>query len=77
MGPKDLLHHINNQLEIIVSAAALVNLRSTDLQTGERCAEIRSAVFRASALLNAYFKEPIPNATAGNRHDRRKQPRDL
>jgi nitrogen-specific signal transduction histidine kinase len=67
---KELLHEVNNQLEIIVGAADLLSRQSSDPSTKECCAQIQSAVFRTSKLLKAYFKgatpiQPAPDAVNG------------
>ena len=57
MRHKDLLHTVNNQLEIITSAAAILDLRSSDGITQDLCLKIQSAVVNTSAALTAYFRE--------------------
>jgi hypothetical protein len=58
MRPEDVLHHINNQLEIVVSAAQLLTRTSDREMTKECCAQIHSAAFTASAVLKRYFDNP-------------------
>jgi nitrogen-specific signal transduction histidine kinase len=65
--PKELLHEVNNQLEIVVGAAELLSRQSSDPSTKECCAQIHSAVFRTAKLLKTHFKgatsfQPAPNA---------------
>jgi nitrogen-specific signal transduction histidine kinase len=65
--PKELLHEINNQLEIVIGAAELLSRQSSDPSTKECCSQIQSAVFRTSKLLKMHFKgatsiQPAPNA---------------
>ena len=59
MRHKDLLHTVNNQFEIITSAAQLLNLRSTDPSTKNLCSQICSAALNTSAILTPYFMERI------------------
>lgn len=67
---KELLHEVNNQLEIVVGAAELLSRQSSDPSTKECCEQIQSAVFRTSKLLKTYFKgvtpiQPAPDAVSG------------
>ena len=69
-GPKELLHEVNNHLEIVVSASELLSLKYSDPSTKECCAQIQSAVLRTSKLLKMYFNgatsiQPAPSAVAG------------
>jgi nitrogen-specific signal transduction histidine kinase len=64
--PKDLLHEVNNQLEIIVGAAELLSRQSSDSSMKSYCEQIQSAVFRASKLLKTHFREPISIQPAPN-----------
>ena len=66
-GPKELLHEVDNQLEIVIGAAELLSRQSSDPSTKECCSQIQSAVFRTSKLLKTHFKgatsfQPAPNA---------------
>jgi nitrogen-specific signal transduction histidine kinase len=64
--PKELLHEVNNQLEIVIGAAELLSRQYSDPSTNECCAQIQSAVFRTSKLLKTHFKgtsfQPAQNA---------------
>jgi nitrogen-specific signal transduction histidine kinase len=67
--PKELLHEVNNQLEIIVGAAELLSRQSSDPSIKSYCEQIQSAVFRASKLLKTHFQapksiQPAPNAAS-------------
>jgi nitrogen-specific signal transduction histidine kinase len=67
---KELLHEVNNQLEIVMFAAELLSQHCLDPSTKERCEQIQSAVFRTSNLLKTYFKgaipiQPAPDAVSG------------
>ena len=55
MQPKDLLHSVNNQLEIIVSAAHLLKTASDPKLAREYSDLIVAAAFRVSALLGVHF----------------------
>jgi nitrogen-specific signal transduction histidine kinase len=57
--PKDLLHEVNNQLEIVVGAAELVSQKSSDTSVRNYCEQIQSAVFRMSKLLKMHFNQPL------------------
>jgi nitrogen-specific signal transduction histidine kinase len=57
--PKDLLHEVNNQLEIVVGAAELVSQKSSDTSVRNYCEQIQSAVLRTSKLLKMHFNQPI------------------
>jgi hypothetical protein len=59
MRHKDLLHTVNNQLEVITSAAEVLNLRSHDASTQDLCAMILSAALNTSAALTPYVMERI------------------
>lgn len=59
MRHKDLLHTVNNQLEIITSAAELLNLRNSDRITQDLCSKIQSAVLNTSTALAHYIRERI------------------
>jgi hypothetical protein len=59
MRHKDLLHTVNNQLEIITSAAEILNLRNSDGITQDLCSKIHSAVVNTSAALTPYIGERI------------------
>ena len=68
-GPKELLHEVNNQFEIVVSVSELLSLKYSDPSTKECCAQIQSAVFRASKLLKTYFNgatslQPAPGTVS-------------
>jgi nitrogen-specific signal transduction histidine kinase len=54
--PKELLHEVNNQLEIVIGAAELLSRQYSDPSTKECCSQIQSAVFRTSKLLKMHFK---------------------
>jgi two-component sensor histidine kinase len=56
MRHKDLLHTVNNQLEIITSAAELLNLRSSDRITQDLCSKIQSAVLNTPTALAHYIR---------------------
>jgi hypothetical protein len=62
MRHKDLLHTVNNQLEIITSAAELVSLRDADPITQDLCSKIHAAVLDASTALSAHVKALISEA---------------
>jgi nitrogen-specific signal transduction histidine kinase len=67
--PKELLHEVNNQLEIAVGAAELLSQQYSDPSTKERCAQIQSAVLRTSKLLKTYFNgatsiQPAPTTVS-------------
>lgn len=67
--PKELLHEVNNQLEIVVDAAELLSRQSSDPSTKKCCEQIQSAVFKTSKLLKTHFQEamsiqPAPNAAS-------------
>ena len=64
MGPEDLLHEVNNQFEIVTSAAALLNLRNTDPHLKELASTVQTAIFNVSAILNAHFKDVIANQSS-------------
>jgi hypothetical protein len=66
MDPKDLLHNVNNQFEVMLSATKLLHLRSPDAHTAELCSHIRLAVSNASSMLNAYMKERIATCPSGS-----------
>jgi nitrogen-specific signal transduction histidine kinase len=57
--PKDLLHEVNNQLEIVVDAAELLSQQSSDTSVRNYCEQIQSAVFRTSKLLKMHFNQPL------------------
>jgi hypothetical protein len=57
--PKDLLHEVNNQLEIVVGAAKLLSQQSSDTFVRNYCEQIQSAVFTTSNFLKTHFKQPI------------------
>lgn len=59
MNAKDLLHDVNNELEIIIGAAKTMSYQTEDVSSRERCALIESAVYKISARLNSYFKTLI------------------
>jgi hypothetical protein len=59
MRHKDLLHTVNNQLEIITSAAEILKLRNSDGITQDLCSKIQSAVVNTSAALTPYSRERI------------------
>jgi hypothetical protein len=59
MRDKDLLHTVNNQLEIIMSSAEILNLRNSDGITQDLCSTIQSAVLNTSAALAHYIRERI------------------
>ena len=65
-GPEELLHDVNNQLEIVVGAAELLSRQYSDPSTKECCAQIQSAVFRTSKLLKTHFKEAVSSQPAPN-----------
>ena len=56
MRHKDLLHSVNNQLEIITSAAELFILRGADDTTRDLCSKIRLAALNTSAALSPHFR---------------------
>lgn len=67
---KELLHRVNNQLEIVMCAAELLSRQRSDPSTKECCEQIQSAVLRTSKLLKAYFNggtpiQPAPDAVSG------------
>jgi len=64
MRHRDLLHTVNNQLEIITSAAELLSLRDDEAVTTDLCSKIHEAVINASAALNAHFQSRIPEENA-------------
>jgi nitrogen-specific signal transduction histidine kinase len=57
--PKDLLHEVNDQLEIVVGAAELLSQKSSDPSVTNYCEQIQSAVFRTSKLLKMHFNQPL------------------
>jgi nitrogen-specific signal transduction histidine kinase len=57
--PKDLLHEVNNPLEIVVGAAELLSQKSFDTSVTNYCEQIQSAVFRTSKLLEMHFNQPL------------------
>jgi light-regulated signal transduction histidine kinase (bacteriophytochrome) len=64
---KELLHEVNNQLEIVVSAAELLSRQHSDPEISEFCAQIQTAAFKTSKILKTYFIgvtpfQPAPNA---------------
>lgn len=59
MSAKNVLHDVNNQLEIIIGAAKTIGSQTEEVNLRERCALIESAVYKISASLNAYFKPLI------------------
>jgi hypothetical protein len=64
--PKELLHGVNNQFEIIVGAAEVLGRQSSDLSTKNSCEQIQSAVFRASKLLKTHFREAVSSQLASH-----------
>jgi nitrogen-specific signal transduction histidine kinase len=64
--PKELLHEVNNQLEIVIGAAELLSRQYSDPSTKECCSQIQSAVFRTSKLLKMHFMEAISIQPAPN-----------
>lgn len=59
MNAEDVLHDVNNQLEIVIGAARIISSQSEDKGSKERCFLIESAVYQISASLNSYFKALI------------------
>ena len=59
MRDKDLLHTVNNQLEIIMNPAEILNLRDSDGITQDVCSKIQSAVVNTSVALTPYISERI------------------
>ena len=59
MRDTDLLHTVNNQLEIIMSSAEILNLRNSDDITQDLCSKIQSAVLNTSTALAHYIRERI------------------
>jgi two-component sensor histidine kinase len=57
--PKELLHEVNNQFEIIVGAAEVLSRQFSDPSIKNCCEQSQSAVFRASTLLKAHFQQAI------------------
>jgi hypothetical protein len=66
-GPKELLHEVDNQLEIVIGAAELLSRQSSDPSTKECCSQIQSAVFRTSKLLKTHFKGATSFSTGAKR----------
>jgi nitrogen-specific signal transduction histidine kinase len=64
--PKELLHEVNNQFEIIVGAAECLSRQSSDPSTKHSCEQIQSAVFRTSKLLKTYFQEAVSSQAASH-----------
>ncbi len=69
MQPEDVLHRVNNQLEIIASAAHLLQLRHPDSKIEEQCNQIRSAVFNMAATLKTHFDPHFALTTANEDGD--------
>lgn len=59
MNAEDVLHDVNNQLEIIIGSAKTMSRQSEDVRSKEGCALIESAAYKISARLNSYFKTLI------------------
>jgi hypothetical protein len=58
--PKELLHEVNNQLEIVMIAAELLSRQCPHPSTKESFTQIQTAIFRTSKILKTYFKGAIP-----------------
>jgi hypothetical protein len=58
--PKELLHEVNNRLEIVMIAAELQSWQSSDPSSKECFAQIQTAIFKTSKSLKTYFKGAIP-----------------
>ena len=69
MRHQDLLHTVNNQLEIITSAADLLNQRNSDGTTQDLCSKIQSAVLNTSAALASYIRERISEEQSVEQRD--------
>jgi 2-keto-4-pentenoate hydratase len=59
-APRELLHEINNQVEIVMFAAEVLGRQCSDPSSKECCAQIQTAIFRTSKILKTYFKVAIP-----------------
>lgn len=59
MDGKDVLHEVNNQLEIVIGTTRSISTQSEDERSRECRALIESAVYKMSAQLNSYFKTLI------------------
>jgi light-regulated signal transduction histidine kinase (bacteriophytochrome) len=67
--PKELLHEVNNQLEIVMAAAELLSLQYSESATKECCAQTQSSIVRTSKIPKTHFKgatpfQPAPSAAA-------------
>jgi hypothetical protein len=69
MRHKDLLHTVNNQLEIIMSAAEILKLKNSDGITQDLCSKIQSAVANASAALTPYIRERMSEEQSVEQRD--------
>lgn len=59
MNAEDVLHDVNNQLEIVIGAARTIDRQTEHIRSKECCSLIESAVYKISACLNSYFKALI------------------
>lgn len=64
MLPDDFVHTVNNQLEIVLGKAELLELTAPDQPTKESCAQIKAAASRVAILMNAFFSSSPENGAA-------------
>jgi hypothetical protein len=74
MRHKDVLHTVNNQLEIITSAAELLSFGGPDASTRDLCTKIQSAVQATTAALSPHFKGLISREESASEPDRLTSP---
>ena len=74
MSPQDdFVHSVNNQLEIVLGKAELLELTAKDQPTRDSCAQIKAAACKVAVLMNAYMKKQRTEAEIADINELRKK----